>query len=78
MIKARPAESYVMVLSPQTPTILLNGSSDAARDYAHFRAGLPVFPDLEVKVLSRDRDSLRGKWVLNILKRKQLLKTETK
>ncbi|CAF4902240.1 unnamed protein product [Pieris macdunnoughi] len=59
VIKARPAESYVMVLSPQTPTILLNGSSDAARDYAHFRAGLPVFPDLEVKVLSRDRDSLR-------------------
>ncbi|XP_045507398.1 calsyntenin-1 [Colias croceus] len=58
VIKARPAESYVMVLSPQTPTILLNGSADAARDYAHFRAGLPVFPDLEVKVLARDRDSV--------------------
>ncbi|CAH2099339.1 unnamed protein product [Euphydryas editha] len=59
VIKARPAESYVMVLAPQTPTILLNGSSDAARDYAHFRAGLPVFPDLRVQVLARSGDNVR-------------------
>ncbi|VVC89502.1 unnamed protein product [Leptidea sinapis] len=59
VIKARPAESYVMVLSPQTPTIVLNGSADAARDYAHFRAGLPVFPDLEVRVLgNRDTEKV--------------------
>lgn len=50
IIKARPAESYIMVLAPQTPSILLNGSADVARDYAHFRAGLTVFPDLGVSV----------------------------
>ncbi|XP_023939658.2 calsyntenin-1 [Bicyclus anynana] len=59
VIKARPAESYVMVLAPQTPTILLNGSADAARDYAHFRAGLPVFPDLRVQVLARSGDNVK-------------------
>ncbi|CAH0731724.1 unnamed protein product, partial [Brenthis ino] len=59
IIQARPAESYVMVLAPQTPTILLNGSADAARDYAHFRAGLPVFPDLRVRVLARAGDAVR-------------------
>ncbi|CAB3255145.1 unnamed protein product [Arctia plantaginis] len=52
MIVARPAESYIMVLAPQTPSILLNGSEDLARDYAHFRAGLTVFPDLSVRVLA--------------------------
>ncbi|KAJ8705400.1 hypothetical protein PYW07_011227 [Mythimna separata] len=52
IIKARPAESYIMVLAPQTPSILLNGSEDLARDYGHFRAGLTVFPDLAVRVLA--------------------------
>ncbi|CAH0697657.1 unnamed protein product [Spodoptera exigua] len=52
MIKARPAESYIMVLAPQTPSILLNGSEDLARDYTHFRSGLTVFPDLAVRVLA--------------------------
>ncbi|XP_041984118.1 calsyntenin-1 isoform X2 [Aricia agestis] len=51
VLHARGAESYVMVLAPQTPTILLNGTPDAAQDYAHFRAGLRVFPDLRVRVL---------------------------
>ncbi|KPJ00924.1 Calsyntenin-1 [Papilio xuthus] len=58
IIKARPAESYVMVLQPQTPSILLNGSGDAARDYAHFRAGLRVFADLSVRVVARDHGTL--------------------
>lgn len=40
-----------MVLAPQTPSILLNGSADLSRDYAHFRAGLAVFPDLRARVL---------------------------
>ncbi|KAJ0171216.1 hypothetical protein K1T71_013415 [Dendrolimus kikuchii] len=53
VIKARPAESYIMVLAPQTPSILLNGSEDLARDYAHFRQGLTVFPDLTVKVTAQ-------------------------
>ncbi|KAJ2954976.1 hypothetical protein O0L34_g3319 [Tuta absoluta] len=56
IIKAKPAESYIMVLQPQTPTILINGSGDAARDYAHFRAGLKVFPELSVHVLARGGD----------------------
>lgn len=42
-----------MVLQPQTPTILINGSGDSARDYAHFRAGLRVFPALELRVSGR-------------------------
>ncbi|CAG9796024.1 unnamed protein product [Diatraea saccharalis] len=53
VLKARAAEAYVMVLQPQTPSILLNGTADRARDYSHFRAGLPVFPDLSVRVLAR-------------------------
>ncbi|XP_049881469.1 calsyntenin-1 [Pectinophora gossypiella] len=59
IIKAMPAESYVMVLQPQTPTILINGSGDAARDYAHFRAGLRVFPELSVHVMARGGDYMR-------------------
>ncbi|CAH2061138.1 unnamed protein product, partial [Iphiclides podalirius] len=54
VVRARPAESFVMVLPPQTPRVQLNGSGDAARDYAHFRQGLRVFPDLRVRVLARD------------------------
>lgn len=57
VLRARPADSYVMVLQPQTPTILLNGSTDAARDYAHFRAGLRVFPDLGVHVVAGDSEA---------------------
>lgn len=55
VVSARPAESYVMVLAPQTPSILLNGSADVAQDYAHFRQGLPVFADLAVQVLANGR-----------------------
>ncbi|RVE52900.1 hypothetical protein evm_002377 [Chilo suppressalis] len=50
VLKARPVEAYVMVLAPQTPGVLLSGQTDAARDYAHFRAGLKVFPDLTVRM----------------------------
>ncbi|XP_053618892.1 calsyntenin-1 [Plodia interpunctella] len=57
VLSARPADSYVMVLQPQTPTILLNGSADAAKDYAHFRAGLKVFPDLGVNIVAGDSEA---------------------
>lgn len=50
VLHARPADSYVMVLQPQVPSVLLNGTADLARDYAHFRAGLRVFPDVAVAV----------------------------
>lgn len=60
IIKARPAESYIMVLAPQTPSILLNGTEDLARDYAHFRAGLTVFPDLAVRVVANGANALPG------------------
>lgn len=60
IIKAKPAESYIMVLQPQTPTILINGSGDLARDYAHFRAGLRVLPELALHVLAHSGDMLRG------------------
>lgn len=49
-----------MVLAPQTPSILLNGTEDLARDYAHFRAGLTVFPDLSVKVIASGANALPG------------------
>ncbi|KAL4712539.1 hypothetical protein ACJJTC_007555 [Scirpophaga incertulas] len=50
VVRARAAEAYVMVLQPQTPSIELRGAADAPHDYAHFRAGLAVFPDLSVRV----------------------------
>lgn len=49
-----------MVLQPQTPTILINGSGDLARDYAHFRAGLRVLPELTLRVLAHSGDALRA------------------
>ncbi|CAK1595642.1 unnamed protein product [Parnassius mnemosyne] len=52
VVRARAAEAFVMVLQPQTPSVLLNGSGDVAQDYAHFRAGLQVFPDLTVRVVA--------------------------
>ncbi|XP_068624721.1 calsyntenin-1 [Battus philenor] len=58
-VQARPAESYVMVLQPQTPSVLINGSGERARDYAHFRAGVRVFDDLAVRVVARDHGALR-------------------
>lgn len=57
-LAARPVEAYVMVLRPQTPAVLLNGSGDVARDYAHFRAGLRVFPDVTVRVVAHDSHPL--------------------
>ncbi|XP_059047113.1 calsyntenin-1 [Achroia grisella] len=48
VLRARPADSYVMVLQPQVPSVLLNGTADLARDYATFRGGLRVFPDVSV------------------------------
>ncbi|XP_048486862.1 calsyntenin-1 [Plutella xylostella] len=48
IIKAKPAESFIMVLQPLSPRIVLSGGAEAARDYAHFRRGLPVFPDLGI------------------------------
>ncbi|XP_061724648.1 calsyntenin-1 [Cydia pomonella] len=59
IIKAKPAESYIMVLQPQTPSILINGTDDAARDYAHFRQGLRVFPELSVRVLAAQHGAVK-------------------
>ncbi|XP_063542929.1 calsyntenin-1 [Cydia strobilella] len=59
IIKAKPAESYIIVLQPQTPSILINGTDDAARDYAHFRQGLRVFPELSVRVLAAQHGAVR-------------------
>lgn len=61
VIKARPAESYIMVLAPQTPSILLNGSEDVARDYVHFRQGLTIFPDLTITVTAQGTHALAGR-----------------
>lgn len=39
-----------MVLQPQQPSITINGSSNVAREYHDFRAGVRIFPDLKITV----------------------------
>lgn len=39
-----------MVLQPQQPSITINGSSNVAREYHHFRAGVRIFPNLKITV----------------------------
>lgn len=61
MVKVRPSESYIMVLQPQTPTILISGSSNTPCDYAQFRASVGVFSNVTVQVLSSDHSRPRDK-----------------
>lgn len=49
-LTALPVESYLMVSAPRAPRVLLQGGGETARDYAHFRAGVRVFPDVRLQV----------------------------
>ncbi|XP_077288036.1 calsyntenin-1-like [Arctopsyche grandis] len=59
-VKVRPAESYIMVMQPQTPTILINGTTNTPCDYSHFRASVGVFSDVSVSVLNSDGTAPKG------------------
>uniref|UniRef100_A0A0K8SB61 Cadherin domain-containing protein n=1 Tax=Lygus hesperus TaxID=30085 RepID=A0A0K8SB61_LYGHE len=49
-VKVPNVESYVMVLPPQQPTLIINGSSNLASDYHDFRKGVHVFADVHISV----------------------------
>ncbi|XP_014246637.1 calsyntenin-1 isoform X2 [Cimex lectularius] len=50
IVKIPHVESYVMVLPPQQPTLVINGSANLASDYHDFRQGVRVFTDLHITV----------------------------
>ncbi|XP_060534090.1 calsyntenin-1 isoform X2 [Cylas formicarius] len=47
-IKVPDAQTYVMVLRPQTPSINLNGTGNMARKYEDFRMGVRVLADIHI------------------------------
>lgn len=47
-VKVPDATAYVMVLRPQTPSIILNGTTNLARKYEDFRMGVRVFADIHI------------------------------
>lgn len=47
-VKVPDATTYVMVLRPQTPSILLNGTGNMARKYEDFRMGVRVLADIHI------------------------------
>ncbi|CAH1959347.1 unnamed protein product [Acanthoscelides obtectus] len=47
-VKVPDAQTYVMVLRPQTPSIMLNGTGNMARKYEDFRLGVRVLADIHI------------------------------
>lgn len=47
-VRVPDAQTYVMVLRPQTPTINLNGTGNMARKYEDFRMGVRVLADIHI------------------------------
>ncbi|VEN46418.1 unnamed protein product [Callosobruchus maculatus] len=47
-VKVPDAQTYVMVLRPQTPSIMLNGTGNMARKYEDFRMGVRVLADIHI------------------------------
>uniref|UniRef100_V5GPF1 Calsyntenin-1 n=1 Tax=Anoplophora glabripennis TaxID=217634 RepID=V5GPF1_ANOGL len=47
-VKVPDAQTYVMVLRPQTPSIILNGTGNMARKYEDFRMGVRVLADIHI------------------------------
>ncbi|XP_066260044.1 calsyntenin-1 isoform X1 [Euwallacea similis] len=47
-VKVPDAQTYVMVLRPQTPSINLNGTGNMARKYEDFRMGVRVLADIHI------------------------------
>ncbi|KAK9884274.1 hypothetical protein WA026_005226 [Henosepilachna vigintioctopunctata] len=47
-VKVPDAQTYVMVLKPQTPSIHLNGTGNMARKYEDFRMGVRVLADIHI------------------------------
>ncbi|XP_073992692.1 calsyntenin 1 [Rhodnius prolixus] len=49
-VKVPNVESYVMVLPPQQPTLVINGTTNLASNYHDFRQGVRVFTDVHISV----------------------------
>lgn len=47
-VKVPDSQAYVMVLKPQTPSIILNGTGNMARKYEDFRLGVRVLADIHI------------------------------
>ncbi|XP_018333792.1 calsyntenin-1 [Agrilus planipennis] len=47
-VKVPDSQTYVMVLRPQTPSIILNGTGNMARKYDDFRLGVRVLADIRI------------------------------
>ncbi|XP_045466915.1 calsyntenin-1 isoform X1 [Harmonia axyridis] len=47
-VRVPDAQTYVMVLKPQTPSIHLNGTGNMARKYEDFRMGVKVLADIHI------------------------------
>lgn len=47
-VKIPDSTAYVMVLRPQTPSIILNGTGNLARKYEDFRMGVRVLADVHI------------------------------
>lgn len=47
-VKVPDAQTYVMVLRPQTPSISINGTGNLARKYEDFRMGVRVLADVHI------------------------------
>lgn len=47
-VKVPEAQTYIMVLRPQTPSIILNGTGNMARKYDDFRLGVRVLADVHI------------------------------
>lgn len=60
-VKVPNVESYVMVLPPQQPSLVINGTANLASDYHDFRQGVKVFPDVHVAVSPPGKPWKHGK-----------------
>lgn len=66
MVKIPAVESYVMVLQPQQPSVIINGSNNIAREYRDFRSGVRIFPDLKITVEQFESERIRSERLLTI------------
>lgn len=56
-----------MVLQPQQPSITINGSSNVAREYHDFRAGVRIFPDLKIAVDHDEKQRKESEFILLLI-----------
>lgn len=65
-MKIPAVESYVMVLQPQTPNIIINGSNNIAREYQDFRGGVRIFPELKITIDHDEKQSHLDSCIISV------------